>query len=261
MIGPYANDSHSNFPPSCSTTPKVQAYLAKEAQTYQGLPIFENEGAAATLRLRVAAAEGVRARLVERKELARIPVDALEIYLMKDFLTEAECDALIILIDADRRPSGLLSDSIDLDFRTSESCNLNPHHDVVKAAEQKISAITGIDPTHGETIQGQRYAVGQQFKPHHDFFHTDQPYWAEQRNRGGQRSWTLMVFLNEPAAGGQTNFPEARVAIVPRTGALLMWNNLDEMGEPNARSLHQGTPVTDGVKYIITKWYRERPWS
>jgi prolyl 4-hydroxylase len=26
-------------------------------------------------------------------------------------------------------------------------------------------------------------------------------------------------------------------------------------------ALHQGLPVEAGLKYIITKWYRERPWD
>ena len=43
-------------------------------------------------------------------------------------------------------------------------------------------------------------------------------------------------------------------------GNLLVWNNLDAIGEPNHYSLHQGMPVTAGGKYIITKWHRERPW-
>lgn len=261
MIGPSANDFILKLSAKLLDHPKYKLISRKKPRDMNDGPTLESEGAAANLRLRVAAADAVRAKLVERKELVRIPVDVLEIYLMNDFLTEAECEALITLIDADRQPSGLLSDNVDVDFRTSESCNLNPHHDVVKAVEQKISGITGIDPSHGETIQGQRYAEGQQFKPHHDFFHTDQPYWAEQKNRGGQRTWTVMVFLNEPSSDGQTAFPEARVAIVPRTGALLMWNNLGSDGCPNPRTLHQGMPVTGGLKYIITKWYRERPWG
>jgi len=39
-----------------------------------------------------------------------------------------------------------------------------------------------------------------------------------------------------------------------------VWNNADEDGLPNLRTLHAGNPVTRGVKYIITKWYRARPW-
>ena len=44
-------------------------------------------------------------------------------------------------------------------------------------------------------------------------------------------------------------------------GTLLIWNNLNAEGEPNTNTLHQGMPVLAGVKYVITKWYRERPWG
>ena len=29
----------------------------------------------------------------------------------------------------------------------------------------------------------------------------------------------------------------------------------------NDFSKHQGSPVEAGIKYVITKWFRERPWS
>jgi prolyl 4-hydroxylase len=70
-----------------------------------------------------------------------------------------------------------------------------------------------------------------------------------------------MAFLNEPEAGGQTNFPELNVKISPRAGNLFVWNNMDVHGEPNRFTLHQGMPVIAGLKYVITKWYRERPWG
>ena len=69
-----------------------------------------------------------------------------------------------------------------------------------------------------------------------------------------------MAFLNVPDGGGQTVFPEVGVKVSPRAGNLLAWNNLDALGAPNRYSLHQGCPVTAGIKYVITKWYRERPW-
>jgi prolyl 4-hydroxylase len=36
---------------------------------------------------------------------------------------------------------------------------------------------------------------------------------------------------------------------------------MDAIGQPNTFAMHQGCPVTAGTKYIITKWYRERPWA
>ena len=190
-----------------------------------------------------------------------VPAQGIDMFVVRDFLDEDECCGLIRLIDTGRQPSTVLGEHPDPDYRTSESCNLDPADPLICQVERKMTALTGIDPRHGETIQGQRYEIGQQFKAHHDYFLTDQPYWPEQELVGGQRTWTAMVFLNEPPAGGQTYFPQAGVKITPRTGNLLAWNNLDSIGEPNPISMHQGLPVEAGVKYIITKWYRERPWG
>ncbi|HEX5182818.1 MAG TPA: 2OG-Fe(II) oxygenase [Allosphingosinicella sp.] len=203
----------------------------------------------------------VRDRLLRTPNAMKLPAQGLDIFVVRDFLTKRECDQLIELIDHDRQPSQLLSASPDPEFRTSESCNLRITDRVNIETERKINALTGIQPEHGETIQGQRYSVGQQFKEHHDFFHASEAYWPEQERQGGQRTWTAMIFLNEPEAGGQTAFPKAGIQVTPRTGNLLVWNNLDEYGEPNVYSLHTGRPVEAGVKYVITKWYRERPWG
>ena len=203
----------------------------------------------------------VRDRLLETPNVFKVPAEGLDLFVCRAFLSKAQCAALIERIDEDRQPSRILADAPDPEFRTSETCNLDPHDPLTRQIEAKITNLMGIDEAHGEAIQGQRYAVGQQFKPHHDFFYTSEPYWLEQEKIGGQRTWTVMMFLNEPEAGGQTNFPKAKVRISPKTGNLLAWNNLDPVGEPNEFTLHQGSPVEAGVKYIITKWYRERPWG
>jgi prolyl 4-hydroxylase len=209
---------------------------------------------------RADAAAIVRERIVEFPGAVAIPVTGLELYTIPGFLSSEMCNGLIAMIDASRIPSPVVSDDPVPSFRTSETCYLPAVAGAVVQVERALDLLTGIDPAHGETLQGQRYAVGQQFKPHHDFFHTDQLYWREQVVMGGQRTWTAMVFLNEPEAGGRTNFPTAEITISPRAGNLLIWNNMDELGSPNPRSLHQGMPVEQGVKYILTKWYRERPW-
>ncbi len=210
---------------------------------------------------KIAIGARVKDRLARSPSAFKIPSNDLDIFVVRDFLTRGECERLIRLIDAQRIPSQLLAPTSDPEFRTSESCNLDPFDPIVQQVEAKITGLLGIDPAHGETIQGQRYAAGQQFKLHHDFFHIDQPYWEEMQKSGGQRTWTAMVFLNEPEGGGHTWFEKAAIKVAPRTGNLLAWNNLDAIGEPNFFSLHQGMPVTAGVKYIITKWNRERPWG
>lgn len=205
-------------------------------------------------------------RLDAHPHVQRIAFDDLQvpmqIYCYQDFMTRAECADLIRVIDADAIPSELYRSGKEneSDFRTSYSCNLNRWDPDVLRIDDRICALTGIDPRRGETLQGQRYAVGQQFKPHHDFFHTDQPYWPKERKAGGQRSWTAMVFLNEPGGGGETEFPQLAFKILPRTGMLLIWNNMMLDGSPNRYLLHSGNPVTKGTKYIVTKWFRRGHW-
>lgn len=203
----------------------------------------------------------VSRRLSATPGAMKLPAASLDIFVVRDFLLAPECDGLIAMIDAGRQPSKLLSHSDDPEFRTSESCNLDPKHPTIKGIEAKIERLFGIDFPYGETIQGQRYAPGQQFKPHHDFFFTTEDYWPAQEAAGGQRTWTAMMFLNAVEEGGQTFFPKAGVRVTPRRGNLLAWNNLDAGGWPNDASLHQGMPVVAGVKYVITKWFRERRWT
>jgi prolyl 4-hydroxylase len=199
-------------------------------------------------------------RLERNPNAHRIPSGVLDIFIVRDALGADICRKLVALIDQDLIPSGLLAPVDDPEYRTSESCNLNPHDPLVAQAEAAIQAVIGIDPVHSETIQGQRYSLGQQFKAHHDYFDPNADYWPELERTGGQRTWTAMVFLNDPESGGETCFPDANIKVAPRRGNLLTWNNLDGEGWPNVYSRHQGLPVTGGVKYIVTKWYRERRW-
>ncbi|MBV9747560.1 MAG: 2OG-Fe(II) oxygenase [Acetobacteraceae bacterium] len=200
-------------------------------------------------------------RLEQNPDAQRIVCDELDVFVVRNFLTPEECATFIALIDADRVPSGLLAPSEDPEFRTSESCNFKPDIPDVIALETKYHQVFGIQPEFGEGVQGQRYAPGQQFKPHHDYFHRGTPYWDDMEASGGQRTWTGMAFLNVPGGGGHTIFPEVGIKVTPRAGNLLIWNNMGPDGLPNPKSLHQGSPVTAGLKYVITKWYRERTWG
>ena len=122
----------------------------------------------------------------------------------------------------------------------------------------RISSLLGMDGANGEPLQGQRYQEGQRFREHADFFYIDQPYWAEYEPHGGQRTWTAMIYLNEPGAGGATRFKLLDFEVEPKLGRILIWNNMALDGSPNPWTLHEGMPVESGTKYIVTKWYRER---
>lgn len=206
--------------------------------------------------------EHVRERLSRNTKAYRIPTDRAEIFALGGVFTSGECTRMITMIDAVARPSALFEvKGAPRAFRTSFSGDFDPADPFVLAMSRRIDDLLGIEAPLGETMQGQRYAPGQEFKPHNDWFHTDQPYWPAERERGGQRSWTAMAFLNEVAKGGHTDFTQIGVSVEPKPGVLLVWNNALPDGTPNPDTLHAGTPVQEGVKYVLTKWYRTRPWS
>ena len=215
-------------------------------------------GSASPVRQRAGAA--VAGRLAANPAVTRASIDTADIYYHRDFLPAAQCAALIRLIDANRRPSTLLSENPDTQFRTSESCDMDRWSPDVRPTDEAIAELLGIDPGNGETMQGQRYAPGQQFRAHHDYFHEGESYYEKVVEAGGQRTWTAMIYLNEVEEGGATWFPQAGIRMAPRRGMLLAWNNMNPDGSPNLATLHEGMPVVRGTKYIITKWFRERSW-
>ena len=211
-------------------------------------------------RLRAETGRAVAARLDAAPGARRYPADGVQVYAHPDYLPAAECARLVAMIDARRRPSTLLSDRSGPEFRTSESCDMDRWSDEVKPVDEGIAALLGLDPALGETMQGQRYAPGQQFRAHQDYFHEGESYWPRMKATGGQRTWTAMIYLNDVAEGGATWFPRAGIRVSPRRGLLLAWNNMDADGAPNAATQHEGMAVTQGTKYIVTKWFRESPW-
>jgi len=189
----------------------------------------------------------------------RVPTRELELFLLRGFLDDATCAALIERIDARRRPSEIADDIGIANFRTSETCDLDWRDPVVGEVDRKIASLLGLPLASSEPLQGQRYAPGQEFKPHTDTFEPGgYDYYLHTAERG-QRTWTAMIYLNEPEDGGATRFKTIGKTVQPETGKLLAWNNLLPDGRPNPATLHQGMKVRRGTKYVLTKWFREQP--
>lgn len=203
--------------------------------------------------------ERVRTRLDADPSVYRLPFDTVEIYGVAEFFSAEECARLIAMVDAVARPSPTYHANRD-SGRTSYSGDVDPADPFIRMLERRIDDLLGIEAQHGEVIQGQRYAPGQEFRAHFDYFNTADNYWAIEQGRGGQRTWTAMGYLGPVESGGATEFPRVPLSVPPQSGALLVWNNMGRDGRPNPLSIHAGMPVERGVKYIVTKWYRIRPW-
>ena len=199
-------------------------------------------------------------RLRSISGIQRVPDSRVELFILRGFLDEENCRALIARIDERRRPSDIADDIGVMNYRTSETCDLASSDSLVSAVDRKICDLLGLPPDVGEPLQGQRYDRGQEFKLHTDTFEPGGLDYHLHCANSGQRTWTAMLYLNEPEDGGATRFKVIGKTIRPETGKLLVWNNLLPTGKPNGATLHQGMKVRAGVKYVLTKWFRERPW-
>lgn len=200
-------------------------------------------------------------RLAARPAMQRVPTPKAAIFQHRRFVAQDLAAELIALIDAGRRPSTIADDNGDAYFRTSETCDLDAGLPAVQRIETLLAELAGIDPAYGEPLQGQRYAEGQEFKAHTDYFTPGGRDFEKYCALSGNRTWTFMVYLNDVDAGGATRFKMIDKTFQPDAGKLLCWNNRLPGGAVNPATLHHGMKVRKGVKYVITKWYRERPWQ
>lgn len=185
----------------------------------------------------------------------KLKTDKLEIFYIDNFLDNGECKHLIKTIRSKLRPSELSSPDADKFFRTSKTCDLAALNDnIIQNIDDKICNLLQIEKDLSEPIQGQFYEVGQEFKPHTDFFEDH-----ELQNNGGalgQRSYTVMIYLNSTEQGGETTFPLIDKEFSPSEGKAVIWCNLNTDLSPNNFSMHHAKQVRKGYKAIITKWFR-----
>lgn len=184
------------------------------------------------------------------------------VYVIENFLSPSECSDIIKSARGKMTPSTLTHYSGDEDFRTSETCYFDKTNTKQNMIEEKICKFMDLGLNTCEPCQIQHYNVGNQFKAHHDYFHPGteefEKFAGDNANYQGQRTWTFTVYLNDVDKGGDTEFVTLGKPVHPVTGRAVVWYNLKEDGSPNKRTMHRGTPVEKGEKYIITKWFRDR---
>lgn len=185
----------------------------------------------------------------------RLDTPLAQIYEIPDLLSPEECQELITAIDGSLTPSTVTRGPSD--YRTSRTCHLSgAAPELVRRIDARLAALIGVDEAYSDSLQGQRYDPGQYFRAHTDWFTPGTDEYETHTNPGGQRTWTVMVYLNSVEAGGRTRFGSIGRDFQPVAGLGLAWNNLSSTGEPNPDTLHEALPVEAGRKYVITKWFR-----
>ena len=132
---------------------------------------------------------------------------------------------------------------------------------LVTRIEKRIGELTGCPVEHGEPLQVLHYLPGAEYKPHFDYFDAAQPGNDQVLAMGGQRIATVVMYLNDVEAGGSTVFPSLGLDVLPRRGSALYFAYSGAAGETDPRTLHGGSPVVAGEKWIATKWLRQHRYG
>ena len=184
--------------------------------------------------------------------------------VLGNLLARDECDQLIELA----RPRMARSMTVQTRTggqetnpdRTSNGMFFNRgEHPLVAAIESRIARLVGWPASHGEGIQVLNYREGAEYKPHYDDYDPAEPGTPTIPKRGGQRVATLVMYLNDPAQGGGTTFPDIGLEVAPQKGNAVFFSY--DRPHPSTRTLHGGAPVLAGEKWVATKWLRQREFN
>ena len=182
------------------------------------------------------------------------------IVVFSGLLSDEECDEIVALARARLARSETVqtetgSSEVN-EARTSQGMFFERgEHAVCERLEARVAALMSWPVENGEGLQVLRYGPGAEYKPHYDYFDPDQAGTPTILKRGGQRVASLVCYLNTPALGGATVFPDVQLEVAPVKGNAVFFSY--DRPHPVTRTLHGGAPVVEGEKWVATKWLRE----
>ena len=175
------------------------------------------------------------------------------------FLSHDECDD-IVRASKDMFPSqvgggntSVLDTSIRKSVQTWFAPGKHPATDALRQRTKDVVDSLGCVrvPFDFEDVQVVRYDKHGKYDAHYDGDECDGvcPY--------DQRLATMLVYLNDDFEGGHTHFPLLNASVVPQKGkALFFWVADADTRDLFEKTLHAGTPVSNGHKWIANQWIR-----
>jgi prolyl 4-hydroxylase len=127
---------------------------------------------------------------------------------------------------------------------------------------EATSILSGLPIIGQEEVQVAVYEEGGKFDLHYDACDAT-PEVCHEFNRGrGQRKATLLVYLTDSFDGGETCFPhmDPPQCVKPETGTAVFFLSTGQDGKLIRESMHLASQVTNGKKWIATKWAHEGPF-
>ena len=187
-----------------------------------------------------------------------------QMVLFDGFLDDDECDELVEIAKSrlDRSTVMAAADGRShavSDHRTSHGTFLRrgENLEICHRIDARTQALLNWPVDFTEDLQVLCYDEGAQYKTHYDYFSLAQGHWSPHLRAGGNRCGTLVMYLNTPARGGGTTFPDVPMEVFARKGAAVYFGY--PMPDAASRTAHGGSPVIEGEKWAAVKWFRQGP--
>lgn len=192
-------------------------------------------------------------------------LNAPRVILFGNLLAPEECDQMIELSRRKLARSTVVNAATGAydvhPDRTSSGTHFERgENELIVRLERRIAELVDLPLENGEPIQILHYTPGAEYKPHWDYFDPALPGNEKVLAMGGQRVATLVMYLNDVESGGSTVFPEVGLDVLPRKGNAVYFAYATQDGQLDRRTLHGGSPVIAGEKWIATKWLRQREY-
>ena len=186
------------------------------------------------------------------------------IHVCDDFLSMAECDALIAAAEP-HLVASTAGGNLQSSGRTSLSCMLARTRPECQSLLDRCSELTGHPIEHLEDPQVARYRPGEFYEPHLDAPDKSDGDGKGFLRCGGARIATVLIYLNDVRTGGATRFtrlrtPASRLVVQPARGKMLLFFPSNAKGRVDVRLEHEARPPAEGeTKWVAQVWLRQRP--
>jgi hypothetical protein len=187
------------------------------------------------------------------------------LYWLDGFLEPAQCEAILAELEFTFwQPSRVYApigngqrrsvySGQRVSSTTSERWFSAPLRRTVAMIDRRVSKLLPQASSHREEWQATKYSKGGYFRCHHDSgsFGLDLT---------GERTHTILLYLNTPRRGGSTWFPLLDLEVKSVAGRLLVWSNLEAGGETDPEMVHAAQPLLEGQKTTLVTWLRQREY-
>ena len=182
------------------------------------------------------------------------------VFAVDNFLTPLECQFLVTVAGDSFGPAPVVGKGAGevSASRTSSTCYLA--REDLPDYMRKVSLLTGKPMEHMELPQVGRYFPSQQYLQHFDAFDTATEDGRRFAANGGQRTVTVLVYLNDVPRGGSTRFPALNLDVQPRQGMALVFFPATVDGHLDKMALHAAMPAVD-TKFVSQVWIRQSVYN